>query len=459
MEHSNGEQSAPLWWVSVDAALDAATARRLVFTQLLAQRAGAGIGLRFDDATNPEVSALETAIADDSNWLAITVGASPVRTSARTTLYREYAEQLIGAGHASSAGGLVTLRVAPGSTTVEDAVRGPVLFDNGTLGEIVLVYSDGAIDAAFADAVDDAVLGTPLHVREDRALERTARALLVQRALSLTSPRYAHIGALLPDDGAELPSIAQLRADGFLPDAVVEHLALLGWSSPDGDDHPSRADLMQTFGLERVAHAPAHFNAARLRALNERALRALPPEHFAALIASAMQRAGLLEDPIPAAAERWIGTFVEAYGSQFATLADGLAIAADLRAEAVVVPAFELERLRNRQVVFYLDAVGQYVDAQAELRELPLEADLPNIAQEFGVAHDDAFAAVRMALSGKHDGPPLRLLFPLLGHDRILIRIGAISSHLLHGRGLEPVKFGPGGVPFETMQTSRPLEG
>jgi len=85
------------------------------------------------------------------------------------------------------------------------------------------------------------------------------------------------------------------------------------------------------------------------------------------------------------------------------------------------LPALELERLRNRHVLFFLDAVSQYVDAQPELRGLPLGADLPEIAKEFGLAPNDAFAAVRMAITGSHDGPPLALLFPLLGHDRIII--------------------------------------
>ncbi len=89
---------------------------------------------------------------------------------------------------------------------------------------------------------------------------------------------------------------------------------------------------------------------------------------------------------------------------------------------------------------------------QPELRDLPLANDLPAIASEFGIARQDAFGAVRMALTGSADGPPLALLFPLLGHDRIMMRIGAVSSHILHGRGLEPIKYGPGGVPFETIQ-------
>jgi hypothetical protein len=176
----------------------------------------------------------------------------------------------------------------------------------------------------------------------------------------------------------------------------------------------------------------------------------------AADLIAAMQDAGFLETPVPVAARRWVDTFLSAFGGGFATLAQAIELVAGLRAESVVVPALELERLRNRQVLFYLDAVGQYVDAQPELRDLPLAADLTAIAAEFGIAADDALAAVRMALTGKRDGPALELLFPLLGHDRILIRIGAISSHLLHGRGLEPIKYGPGGVPFETIAARRP---
>ena len=189
-----------------------------------------------------------------------------------------------------------------------------------------------------------------------------------------------------------------------------------------------------------------------------RSLRALPRETSHALIAAAMQRVRLLEDPVPEAAQRWIDTFLDAFGGEVRTLGEALDEIAKLRDEAVTVPALELERLRTRQVLFFLDAVAQYVDDQPELRGLPLAQDLAEIAKEFGLAQDDAFHAVRMALTGTHDGPPLTLLFPLLGHDRIMIRIGAVSSHILHGRGLEPIKYGPGGVPFETIQATPPAD-
>jgi glutamyl/glutaminyl-tRNA synthetase len=176
----------------------------------------------------------------------------------------------------------------------------------------------------------------------------------------------------------------------------------------------------------------------------------------AGALAAAMQQAGLLEDPIPDAARRWIDTFVEAFGARVGSLDEALREVALLRAEATVIPALELERLRNRQVVFFLDAVSQYVDAQPELRGLPLEHDLPAIGEEFGIAPADARWAVRMALTGRAEGVPLEALFPLLGHDRILIRIGAVSSRLLHGRGLEPIAYGPDGEPFATIEGRKP---
>ena len=175
-------------------------------------------------------------------------------------------------------------------------------------------------------------------------------------------------------------------------------------------------------------------------------------------LARMMQQWGYLEESPPPAAGRWIETFLAAYGARLGGLDDAHVAIANLRAEACVVPALELERLRSRDMLFFLDSVSQYVDHQAELRDLPLTGDLTEIAHEFGISKEDALAAARMALTGAKEGPPLELLFPLLGHDRIMIRIGAISSALLHGRGLEPIPFGPDGKPFEPIRGRRERE-
>ncbi len=429
--------------------LSAAAARTTLFGWLVARRTGGAFVVR---VRTPEAV---PAVADELAWLGLAPTEGPYVVADRATLYRARGAELLAAGAAHERDGALWLRVAPGTTIVPDVVHGEVAFDHAALGDIALLHADGSPSDTFAGAVDDAELRIDLVLREDDYLDQTPRQLLIQAALGHPPPRYAHVGRIVDAAGITL---AGLRGAGYLPDAIVEHLALHGWSAADGRENFSLAELVPMFGLDRVHATPSHFDEQRLRALNGRALRALPRTRYAELMAQAMQRYGLLEEPVPEPARRWVDTFLDAFGHEVHTLREAAAEVAKLREESVIVPALELERLRNRQVLFFLDAVSQYVDEQPELRGLPLAHDIPAIAGEFGIAPEDAFAALRMALTGSYDGPPLSLLFPLLGHDRIMIRIGAISSHVLHGRGLEPIRFGPGGVPFETIQATRPAE-
>jgi len=450
--------------------LPVSDARTALFSWLIARRDGGLFVTRIDNAGPLDDQASEAAILRDLDWLGLDRDEGPdaggpygpYRRSERGAVYRDAIERLCASGAAHPREGAVVLRAAPGTTVVPDLLHGDVSFDHGALGDIVLRSTDGAPADVLCTAVDDAAMRIDLVVQDGRHLDGAARQTRVACALAVAPPRFAHLGALLEPVGATRPEeratagIDDLRRAGYLPAALIEDLALLGWSPPDGRETFTLDELVALFSLERVGVSATHFDIARLRALNARALRALSRADYHALIVERMQRARLLEDPVPDAAHRWIETFLDAYGAEVHTLGEALDEIAALRAEATAIPALELERLRNRQVLFYLDAVSQYVDSQPEVRGLPLAHDLPAIASEFGIAGNDAFGALRMALTGTHDGPPLTLLFPLLGHDRIMLRIGAVSSHILHGRGLEPIKYGPGGVPFETIQPQVP---
>ena len=453
------------------AALHVAGARVALFNALLARATHGTFVVRIDDGAAPAEP--EDGILRDLRWLGLvwdegpdTGGPdAPYRRSERAAIYAEQVDRLLAAGAAYEREGAVWFRVPPGTTVVHDVIKGDVAFDHAGIADFALRTAAGTATPHLAAAVDDVRMRIDLVLRGDHAFEGTPREIAIVRALGHEPPRYAHLGALLdpqrhalaPDDA--LLHVDGLRRAGFLPAAIVEHLALLGWSAADGAETFTLDELAEQFSLARVGHSPSVYDVDRLRAFNARALRALPRATYRRLVAEAMQRNRLLEDPIPDAAQRWIDTFLDAFGDDVHTLGEALDEAAALREESVTIPALELERLRNRQVLFFLDAVSQYVDAQAELRDLPLSNDLPAIAAEFGIAKADAFHAVRMALTGRHDGPPLVLLFPLLGHDRIMIRIGAVSSHILHGRGLEPIKYGPGGVPFETIHATPPAPG
>lgn len=428
------------------AALSVAAARTALFNWLIARRTGGTLVVRNDSG------AAEPGSMEDLRWLGLEADEGPYDRFERATVYRAQVDRLVAAGRTYRSGDEIVFRFPSVRTVIDDLVKGRVEFDNAAVGDVVIMDAAGAATDVFADAVDDGLMQIDVVVRGDEQLDDTPRQLLLQDALSLPSPRYGHVGAVLDNP----PGIDDLRRRGYLPAAVRNHLALIGWTPEDGREDRTLDELVREFSLGRVARTASPFDEGRLRTLNARELHQLPRETLVAMVAEAMQAHRLLETPVPDAARRWIQTFVEAYGADIASIGEAVVLVAELRAEAVIVPALELEKLRNRQVVFFLDAVGQYVDSQPELRGLPLSHDLPAIAEEFGIEKSDAFAAVRMALTGKSEGAPLNLLFPLLGHDRILIRIGAISSHLLHGRGLEPIKFGPGGVPFETIQAHQP---
>jgi len=454
--------------------LHVGAARTALFTWLLARTTGGSFVVRVEDGDEASGDpSAEAAILRDLRWLGLDwdegpdVGGpyGPYRQWERAAAHREAAERLLRDGAAYERDGALWFRVPPGTTVVHDAVKGDVAFEHDTLADFVVRKSNGVPAYNVCAVADDAAMKIDLVVRGEEHLDNTPRQILLARALGYAPPRYAHCGLIVGADKHKLSvrddatGIDALRRAGFLPEALVEHLALLGWSPADGRETFALAELVGAFSLDRVHGAPSTFDLDRLRAFNARALRALPRERYHALLAERMQQARLLEDPVPEAAHRWIETFLDAYGREVHTLGEALAHVADLRAEAVTIPALELERLRNRHVLFFLDAVSQYVDAQPELRGLALGHDLAVIGDEFGLAKDDALGAVRMALTGAHDGPPLALLFPLLGHDRIMIRIGAVSSHILHGRGLEPIKYGPGGLPFETIQPHPPGSG
>ena len=454
------------------AALHVGAARTALFNWLLARSTGGAFVLRVDD-TGEVGRDGEDALLRDLRWLGLDWDEGPdvggpagaYRRSERAATYAAHADGLLARDSAYERDGALWFRVPPGTTVVHDVVKGDVAFVHDAIADFVVRTSNGTVTYDLAAAVDDATMRIDLVLRGDDHLDDTPRHMLIARALGYEPPRYAHAGLVVGADHHKLSSddatvtMHALRRAGFLPEAVIEHLALLGWSAPDGRETFGLAELVTMFSLDRVGHSPSVFDFDRLRAFNARALRALPRARLTELLVDAMQRHRLLEQPVPEAALRWIGTFIDAYGDDMHTLGDALESIAALREEAVTLPALELERLRNRQVLFFLDAVAQYVDAQPELRDLPLSDDLPAIASEFGIARKDAFEAVRMALTGSHDGPPLALLFPLLGHDRIMIRIGAVNSHILHGRGLEPIKYGPGGVPFETIQPTPPESG
>jgi glutamyl-tRNA synthetase len=183
-----------------------------------------------------------------------------------------------------------------GETVVQDTIHGPVSFPNRSHDDFVIARGDGTVLYNFAVAVDDAEMGITDVVRGDDHLSNTPKQLLVLEALGHEPPRYAHLPLLHGPDGRKLSkrhgasSVQELREAGYLPAAVRNYLALLGWGADDDATLMSTDELVRRFRVEDVGRAAAIFDEKKLRWINGRYMREMPPDEYAAAVARHLGR-------------------------------------------------------------------------------------------------------------------------------------------------------------------------
>lgn len=294
---------------------------------------------------------------------------------------------------------------------VDDLIHGPVRFAGAGIGDFLVARPDGSALYDLACAVDDDAMRITLVVRGDDHLSNTPRHLMLLEALGATPPRYAHAPLVLGSDGRPLSksrgaeSVASLRAQGYLPEAVVNHVALLGWSDPAGREVLSMDEIVQAFDLARVsAAAPVH-DPARLRWLNSRHMTGSAPERRAAVVAAHVPPLSGL-DPLGAA--RLLASEVEVAGDVTRLLEgiarpippDGEALAALSVAAAPRALAIAAEVLCDRP-----------------------DADLREALRAEGLPAREALPAIRAALTGRAHGLPIATILQLLGPVEAASRI------------------------------------
>jgi glutamyl-tRNA synthetase len=307
-------------------ALHIGGARTALYNWLAARHGGGELVLRIED-TDRERSTDENVvqILDAMEWLQLDYDEGPVSQAGRAESHAEALAVLLDSGAAyrdaatakdveawkaehgagrgyrgtptEEPGAAVRLRVPDdGETVVEDLIRGPVAFPNRSYDDFVIARGDGTPLYNFAVAVDDAEMGITEVVRGDDHLSNTPKQLLVLRALGHEPPRYAHLPLLHGPDGKKLSkrhgaaSVQELREAGYLPAAVRNYLALLGWGTDDDTTLMSTEELVRRFEVADVGKAAAIFDEKKLRWLNGRFMRELPLDEYTAAVAKHLDR-------------------------------------------------------------------------------------------------------------------------------------------------------------------------
>jgi glutamyl-tRNA synthetase len=307
-------------------ALHIGGARTALYNWLAARHDGGELVLRIED-TDRERSTEENVeqILDAMRWLELDWDIGPVSQAGRADRHAEALAKLLYSGHAyrdHAAGkeveawkaehgagrgyrgtpvddptAAIRLRVPDaGETVVHDLIRGPVAFPNASYDDFVIARADGSVLYNFAVAVDDAEMGVTEVVRGDDHLSNTPKQLLVLEALGFEPPRYAHLPLLHGPDGKKLSkrhgaaSVQELRDAGYLPAAVRNYLALLGWGTDDDTTLMSTAELVERFRVADVGKSAAIFDEKKLRWLNGRFMREMPLDEYTAAVARHLGR-------------------------------------------------------------------------------------------------------------------------------------------------------------------------
>jgi glutamyl-tRNA synthetase len=276
-------------------------ARTALYNWLLARGNGGKMILRIED-TDRERSTRENVdqILDALEWLEIDWDGDPISQAENEPRHRAAIEQLKKSGHAYEFEGSTRLKVPDvGETVVVDAIRGEVTFQHENIDDFTIARSDGSPLYNLAVAVDDLDSGVTHVVRGEDHLSNTPRQVLVLRALGHEPPVYAHLPLLHGPDGKKLSkrhgaaSVQELRDAGYVPEAVRNYLALLGWGYDDKQTFFSTEELQKLFSLARVSKSAAVFDEKKLRWMNGSYLRELPLDELTARIEAFTGREGL----------------------------------------------------------------------------------------------------------------------------------------------------------------------
>ena len=425
-------------------ALHIGGARTALYNWLLARGQKGALVLRIEDTDRARSTPENVAqILDALRWLNLDWDEGPIFQSQRAERHAEVVTRLLATGHAYRSNataddvraykerhgaergfrgqqeetGAVRLRVPEtGETVVDDVIRGVTRFPNASLDDPVIARADGSSLYNFAVAVDDLDAGITHVVRGEDHLSNTPKQLLVFDALDASPPRYAHLPLLYGPDGRKLSkrhgadSVQELRAAGYLPEAVDNYIALLGAGFAPDREHFTLDEMAERFRLERVSKNPAVFDEQKLRHMNGQWLRELPIDELTHRLEEYTGRTGLR----PA---------VEIAAEKIQTLAEFWPLVSFLYDGPVDDPAAFEKTFSRGGALDNLRAAREALAAVDPFDVAGVEAALRGVVEGRDTAPGRVFQPVRVAITGTTVSPGIFESVATLGRDETLKRI------------------------------------
>jgi len=419
-------------------------ARTALFNWLYARRHGGTFVLRIED-TDAERSSWDmvAGIVDGLRWLGLDwdegpdVGGphAPYFQSQRLEKYREHAERLVREGTAYVDEGAIRFKVPPGQTSFEDLVHGPVKFENEHIENFVILRSDGHPTYHLSVVVDDIDMAITHVVRGDDHISNTPKQVLLYNAFGATPPAFAHVPLILGPDKKRLSkrhgatSVMEYQRLGYLPEAMVNFLALLGWS-PGGDRELfTRDEIVERFTLEGISGGNAVFNHDKLDWFNQQHIARLPAMELLRRIEPLLRERGLWRDSLTEGEADWIAPVLDLLKPRVKKLDQ---LVDDLRPfllqRMVLDPSAAAKHL-TPEAKTALVTLASELERTSGWDPAALEGLLRTTAEQAGLKAAALIHATRVAVTGKTVSPGLFDVLSLLGRDRVVPRLRDASRY------------------------------
>ena len=390
--------------------------RTALFNWLFARHEGGEFRLRIENTdTGREVAEATDQIQESLRWLGLEWDGDVTFQLDRQQDCVDVAQRLLAEDKAYEDEGAVRFRMPDeGVTAWDDIVRGRVEVPNEKLDDLVIVRSDGRPTYNFASPLEDVWDGITHVIRGEDHISNTPKQLNLIRAIDADVPIYAHVSHVLGADGRALSkrhgsvTVDDFRGQGYYPAALVNFLALLGWSYDDKTTIMSVDELVERFSLERVVPSPAVFDYTKLDWMNGVYLRALPPDEYADVLVAYLREQGYDWD------EQLVRRVAPLVQEKIATLGEFPAFAGFFFAR--VQPEGEVD---GRVLPAAVETLAGVEPFEAE----QIETALRGLAERLGLKPREAFQPIRLALTGSKVSPGLFESLELLGRDESLARL------------------------------------
>lgn len=379
--------------------------------------------LRIEDTdVKRHILQAEKVICEAFRWLGLKYDEGPYRQSQRLDLYQKYANQLLRKNFAYEEEGAIRFRVPSGKSSWNDLVRGKIEFDNTQIKDFVILKSDGYPTYNFAVVVDDWLMRISHVIRAEEHISNTPRQIMIYKALGAPIPEFAHLPLLRNPDRSKISkrkntvAISWYRKQGYLPEALVNFLCLLGWSHPQGKDIFTIDEFIKYFSFDRVSTSAPIFDLKKLTWLNGVYIRKKSDKELVQLIkpfAPKAMKDSLIGKTIPLVKERLQKL------SDYPDLTDFLVKEPNVDKKLLIKKGGRDKKLIKEQFGVALRELEKVKDWRAKNLENVFRKTVKDNNYHLG----KFFMATRIALTGKTATPPLFETMELLGKEKTIKRL------------------------------------